>query len=970
MAEWKDTLNLPRTDFPMKANLQTAEPQALARWAGMRLYDRIREHRAGRKKFVLHDGPPYANGRIHLGTAMNKILKDFVVKSRTMMGFDAPYVLGYDCHGLPIELKVDRELGPKKRDMSIADFRRACRDYATRFIDVMSVEFQRLGVFGDWDHLYLTMDFRYQAAIARAFGKFVERGLVYKGKKPVHWCIHCRTALAEAEVEYADHSSPSIYVEFPLGPSSVDELTKRVPALAGRQVSVLIWTTTPWTIPSNLAIAFHPELDYAAYDVDGRAVIVAEALAAKVAEAGGRTFGQPIARMKGEQLEHLRFRHPLYARDSVGVLADYVTLEAGTGAVHTAPGHGSDDFATGVKYGLEIYAPVGPGGHFLDTVELFGGQGVFDANPKVEAALKERGRLWHREAFQHTYPHCWRCHNPVIFLATSQWFIALDAPFDVSGDGASRPPAGAGRPDQGEGRIADPGSRQPHAPGTLRTAALNAIDTQVKWVPAWGRDRIYNMIANRPDWCISRQRAWGVPIPAVDCIKCGEALLTPELVERAASVFDTYGADAWYERPVEEFLPADLTCPTCGGTGFDRERDILDVWFDSGSSHEAVLPFRPELTWPADVYLEGSDQHRGWFQSSLLVGLGTRNNPPFREVVTHGFIVAEDGHKMSKSLGNSIEPQEIIKDSGAEIIRLWVAMVDFREEVRVGKQILARVIEAYRKIRNTLRYLVSNLYDFDPAIDRIPLARLQEVDRFALARYGAAAATVLRAYEVYDYPTIFQAINQFTTVDLSAFYADVSKDRLYTFAASSPDRRSAQTAMFTIADGLTRLLAPILPMTTDELWRHLPGSREESIHLAEFPRDVDGLIDADLMARWDRLMAIRDEVNRALEAERQAKTIGNSLGAKVTLRAGGEDGRLLERYSDDLPMLFIVSQVDLERVSDEGSSGTVITVARADGHKCARCWRIVASVSGTPATEGLCERCVDALQGTGGRVAG
>jgi isoleucyl-tRNA synthetase len=953
MAEWKDTLNLPRTDFPMKANLQTAEPQALARWAEMRLYERIREHRAGRRKFVLHDGPPYANGRIHLGTAMNKILKDLVVKSRTMMGFDAPYVLGYDCHGLPIELKVDRELGPKKRDMSIADFRRACRDYATRYIDVMSVEFQRLGVFGDWDHLYLTMDFRYQAAIARALGKFVERGLVYKGKKPVHWCIHCRTALAEAEVEYADHSSPSIYVEFPLASSSVDELVRRVPALAGRQVSVLIWTTTPWTIPSNLAIAFHPEFDYAAYDVEGRAVIVAEALAAKVAEAVGRTFGAPIARMKGEQLEHIRFRHPLYARDSVGVLADYVTLEAGTGAVHTAPGHGSDDFVTGMKYGLEIYAPVGPGGHFLETVELFGGQRVFDANPKIEEALKERGRLWHRELFQHAYPHCWRCHNPVIFLATSQWFIAMDAPFDAS-DGS---------------RIPDPGSRQGPVAHTLRGAALAAIDTQVTWVPAWGHDRISNMIANRPDWCISRQRAWGVPIPAVDCVKCGDAMLTPELVERAAGVFDTYGADAWYERPLAEFIPDGLTCPTCGGTGFERERDILDVWFDSGSSHEAVLPFRPELTWPADVYLEGSDQHRGWFQSSLLVGLGTRNKPPFREVVTHGFIVAEDGHKMSKSLGNSIEPQDIIKDSGAEIIRLWVTMVDFREEVRLGKQILARVIEAYRKIRNTLRYLASNLYDFDPAVDRVPLDRMQEVDRFALARYGTAAASVLRAYEQYDFPTIFQAINQFATVDLSAFYADVSKDCLYTFAAASPDRRSAQTAMFIIADGLTRLLAPVLPMTTDELWRHLPGTREESIHLAEFPRDVDGLIEAGLVARWERLMRIRDEVNRALEAERQAKTIGNSLGAKVTLRARGEDGRLLEQYRDNLAMLFIVSEVDLQRADDDRPD-LEITVARAEGDKCPRCWRIVPSVSSAPGTQGLCDRCVEALQGNGRPVAG
>jgi isoleucyl-tRNA synthetase len=941
MAEWKDTLNLPRTAFPMKANLQTAEPQALERWAKMRLYDRILESRAGRKKFVLHDGPPYANGRIHIGTAMNKILKDLVVKSRTMMGFDAPYVLGYDCHGLPIELKVDRELGPKKREMSVADFRRACRDYATKFIDVMSVEFQRLGVFGDWDHLYLTMDFRYQAAIARAFGKFVERGLVYKGKKPVHWCIHCRTALAEAEVEYADHSSPSIYVEFPLAESSAETLRSRVPSLAGRQVSVLIWTTTPWTIPSNLAIAFHPEFDYAAYDVDGRAVIIAEPLEAAVSAATGRTLGKPVARMKGTDLEHIRFQHPLYARDSVGVLADYVTLEAGTGAVHTAPGHGSDDYITGVKYGLEIYAPVGPGGHFLDTVQLFGGQRVFDANPAIEEALKERGRLWHRESFQHSYPHCWRCHNPVIFLATSQWFIAMDGPLDPGTTGSR----------------------------TLRGAALDAIDNAVRWVPAWGRDRIYNMIANRPDWCISRQRAWGVPIPAVDCVKCGEALLTPELVERAAGVFDTYGADAWYERPANEFIPDGLTCATCGGTEFERERDILDVWFDSGSSHEAVLPFRPELTWPADVYLEGSDQHRGWFQSSLLVGLGTRGRPPFREVVTHGFIVAEDGHKMSKSLGNSIEPQEIIKDSGAEIIRLWVAMVDFREEIRVGKQILARVVEAYRKMRNTLRYLVSNLYDFDPAVDRVALDRMQEVDRFALSRYGSMAATVLRAYEAYDFPSVFQAINQYTTVDLSAFYADVSKDRLYTFAAGSPERRSAQTAMFIIGEGLTELLAPILPMTTDELWQHLPGKREESVHLAEFPHNVDALQDPDLTARWDRLMQIRDEVNRALETERQAKTIGNSLGAKVALRASGEDARLLDQYRDDLAMLFIVSQASVDR-RDQDGTGVEVVVQRAEGSKCPRCWRIVPTVSTAAETEGLCDRCIDALQGTSGTVAG
>ncbi len=940
MADWKNTLNLPRTDFPMKASLQTAEPQALARWKEMGLYGLIRRARKGRPLFILHDGPPYANGRIHIGTAMNKILKDLVVKSRTMMGFDAPYVLGYDCHGLPIELHVDRELGAKKRDLSLAEFRRACRAYATRFIDVMSEEFQRLIVFGDWSHLYLTMDFGYQASIARALGKFVEQGLVYKGKKPVHWCIHCRTALAEAEVEYEDHSSPSIYVEFPLAAGSAAELGARVPALAGRPVSVLIWTTTPWTIPSNLAIAFHPDFDYAAYQVDGRAVIVAEGLAQQVGRAVGRTFGEPIARMKGAALEGIRFQHPLYARQSVGVLADYVTLEQGTGAVHTAPGHGSDDFLTGLKYGLDIYAPVGPGGHFLESVELFGGQRVFDANPHVEQALHERSRLWHRESFTHQYPHCWRCHNPVIFLATSQWFIALDG-VPLKSVTADRPP-------------------------TLREAALQAIDKQVRWVPSWGRERIYNMVANRPDWCISRQRAWGVPIPAVDCVKCGEALLTPELVERAAAVFDVHGADSWYERPAAEFIPEGLTCPSCGGQEFERERDILDVWFDSGSSHEAVLPFRPELRWPADVYLEGSDQHRGWFQSSLLVGLGTRGRPPFGEVVTHGFIVAEDGRKMSKSLGNSIEPQDIIKNSGADILRLWVAMSDYTQEIRLSREILARGVEAYRKIRNTCRYLLANLYDFDPAADMMAARELQEVDRYALARYATSAGAVLAAYEAYDFPTIFQRLNQLATVDLSAFYADVSKDRLYTLAAGSPQRRSAQTAMYIIADGLVRLLAPIVPVTADEIWRYLPGARELSVHTAEFPsrEAVEALSDAELIGRWERLIQVRDAVNVALEARRQDKTIGTSLGARVSLRAGGDTAALLERYRDDLPMLFIVSHVDLETGGD--AAGLEITVTRAEGEKCARCWRVVPSVSSAAATEGLCDRCVGALSAVAG----
>jgi len=934
MPEWKDTINLPRTDFPMKANLPTSEPETLARWAAMNLYGKIRAARAGAPKFVLHDGPPYANGNIHMGTALNKILKELVVKARSMAGFDAPYVVGYDCHGLPIELQVDRELGPKKRDMSVAEFCRACRSYAERFVGAMSAQFQRLGILGTWDEPYLTMDFRYEAAIARAFGRFVEQDLVYKGKKPVHWCIHCRTALAEAEVEYEDHTSPSIYVEFPLDPSSAGELAARVPALANRRVSVLIWTTTPWTIPANLAIAFHPDFDYAAYLVDEgsageRAVIVAEALAPQVASIGGRTFGPPIARMKGADLEQIRFQHPLYARASLGVLGEYVTLDAGTGAVHTAPGHGADDFNTGVKYGLDIYAPVGPAGHFLDSVELFGGQRVFDANPNIVEALKERGRLWHREAFSHQYPHCWRCHNPVIFLATSQWFIRLDT--------------------------------------GLRAAALDAIDNLVQWLPRWGHDRMYNMVASRPDWCISRQRAWGVPIPAVDCVKCGEAIVTKALVEKTAAVFEKYGADSWYERPTEEFVPADLKCPSCGGRKFEREMNILDVWFDSGSSHEAVLSVRPELTWPADVYLEGSDQHRGWFQSSLLVGLGTRGRPPFREIVTHGFIVAEDGRKMSKSLGNSIEPEDVIKQSGADIIRLWVAMSDYTQEIRLSKEILARVVEAYRKIRNTLRYLVANLYDFDPAADLVDAPRLEEVDRYILARYAELGLKMLRAYEVHDYTTIFQALNSFTTVDLSAFYADVSKDRLYTFAPRSRERRSAQSAMYVMADGLSRLMAPILSFTADELWRFLPGVREESVHIGTFPKPAGlaPLVDRGLLERWARLIAVREQVLAAIEPLRKDKRIGSSLQAKVVLSATEAELAFLERYARQLPMLFIVSEVEIRPappdVEAHNESLPRVTIERASGVKCERCWRYVPAVSTDPEWAGLCDRCQDAL---------
>jgi isoleucyl-tRNA synthetase len=724
-------------------------------------------------------------------------------------------------------------------------------------------------------------------------------------------------------------------VEFPLAHASREALAQRIPDLAGVDVSVLIWTTTPWTIPANRAIAFHPELRYGAYEVaPGKAVIVAEALAEAVAAKIRRPLTTAVARFPGSALapdgdERIFFRHPLYDRVSDAVPAEYVTLEQGTGAVHTAPGHGADDFLTGVKYGIEVDVPVTASGHFAADLPLFGGQRVFDANPRIEEALAERGRLWHREPFEHAYPHCWRCHHPVIFLATWQWFIRLDA--DTAAPDA----------------------------GGLRAQALAAAE-RVQWVPGWGRDRMRATLSGRPDWCISRQRSWGVPIPAVMCQACGEAWITPPLVERAAAVFEQHGADSWYERPAEEFIPPDLVC-SCGGSAFERERDILDVWFDSGSSHLAVLAARTGLAWPADLYLEGTDQYRGWFQSSLLVGIAVREGEPYRRVLTHGFVVDEQGRKMSKSLGNVVSPQELIAKSGAEVLRLWASMVDYRDEVRLGKEVLDRVVEAYRKVRNTWRYLVSNLYDFDPATDAVPLERMQEVDRYALARYADAAGRMRQAYEAFEFPTIFHTLNALVTVDLSAFYLDVSKDRLYTFAAGSVARRSAQTALYVMADGLARLMAPILPVTCEELWQHLPGPREASVHLAQFPDQDAGRPDADLAARWTQLIEIRSQVNAALEVARQQKTIGNSLSARIELRAGGATGRLLEQYRADLPMIFIVSDVRLTVA--EADVPLEVTVARAEGAKCPRCWRIVPVLApaGGAANGEICDRCADAV---------
>jgi isoleucyl-tRNA synthetase len=921
MSDWKDTLNLPRTDFPMKANLPATEPAAIAKWDAIDLYGKIRAARAGAPKFVMHDGPPYANGQIHTGHAMNKVLKDLVIKSRTMAGFDAPYVPGWDCHGLPIELNVEKDKSAPDKDRAPVEFRRACRAFAEKFVASQRDDFKRLGILGDWNAPYLTMTADFQAAIVRALGVFVQRGLVYKGKKPVHWCLRDRTALADAEVEYEQHTSPSIYVEFPLSSADQGELGRRVPALAGKSVTVLIWTTTPWTIPANLAVAFHPDFEYGAYEFEGRAVIVATALASRVAEATGRGFGPPLATFKGRAVEKVQFRHPFYDRDSLAVLGEHVTLEQGTGIVHTAPGHGSDDFAVGSRYGLEIYAPIGTNGRFLADVGLVGGLKVFEANPVVEAALVERGRLWFRTDLQHSYPHCWRCHSPVIFLATPQWFIAMDG---------------------------------------LRATAVSEADA-VQWIPEWGRERMTAMFTNRPDWCISRQRAWGVPIPALGCAGCGTSILTPEIVERAAGVFEQHSADAWFEQPTEAFVPEGLACPQCGGTTFERERDILDVWFDSGSSHLAVLAKRPGLAWPADLYLEGTDQYRGWFQSSLLVGVGTRGHAPYRAVLTHGFVVDLHGRKMSKSLGNVVAPQQVIAESGAEVLRLWTAMVDYRDEVRLGKEVLSRTVEAYRKIRNTFRYLLSNLYDFEPSRDRVTAAKLLDVDRFVLSCYARLAADVTQAYERYEFQSIFHAINEFMTVDLSAVYLDVSKDRLYTFGADSRERRSAQTAVYVMADGLTRLVAPVLSITAEDVWARLPGAREESVHVAHFPADAAQWRDDALEAEWRQLLDVRERVNAVLEGARQRKEIGNALSAHVSITAPDPVASLLERHRDELAMWLITSGIAIQK---SAAGELTVDVRHADGDKCPRCWRFVTERATAEPVAGLCLRCVDALGAT------
>lgn len=928
--DYKNTLNLPITKFPMKASLIKREPEQLASWEENHLYDRIRDVSKGRKSFILHDGPPYANGNIHIGTALNKILKDIIVRSRQMAGFDAVYVPGWDCHGLPIEHNVDVKLRKQKKQVSRNEIRKLCRQYAEKFVDIQRNEFKRLGVMGEWDNPYLTMNYKYQATIARECGKFAMNGSLFKSKKPIHWCCDCKTALAEAEIEYADESSPSIFVKFPLK----DDLSADIPNFAGKKISVVIWTTTPWTIPANLAIALHPDFVYAAVNTKNDEILI---LAKELVDNCMATFGvtdySVLSEINAADLEHKKCVNPLTDKDSIIILGSHVTLEAGTGCVHTAPGHGQEDYEVALSYNLDVYSPVDDRGCFTSEAGFLEGQFVFAANKNINAKLKEIGALIKEETIKHSYPHCWRCKKPVIFRATPQWFVSMDKT-------------------------------------NLRKKALDEID-KVKWIPSWGRNRIYGMIENRPDWCVSRQRAWGVPIAIFYCEKCESLYITQEIIDNIHNLFEKHGADIWFEKDTKELLPPNSVCQNCGNKTFVKETDILDVWFDSGVSHAAVLKQRPNLKWPADLYLEGSDQHRGWFHSSLLTSVETRGSAPYKSVLTHGFVVDSKGKKMSKSVGNVIAPKKVIDKYGAEILRLWVSASDYREDIRISEEILKQLSDAYRRIRNTSRFMLGNLYDFDFTDNAVDYDALPEIDKFALHKLHQLIEKTLKAYNLFDFHVIYHTLYNYCTLDLSAFYLDVVKDRLYTSFPESVERRSAQTVMYKILDSMTRIMAPILAFTSEEIWKFMPKyeGKLSSVHLALFPQVDEKWKNDKLAEKWEYLLQVRSEVSKALEEARITKLIGHSLDAKVTIYAGNDLYEALHPYSDDLRSIFIVSKTLLVRTEKAKSElpdevfksseigGLAVLIKKADGNKCERCWIYDVSVGTNSNHPNICERC-------------
>jgi isoleucyl-tRNA synthetase len=897
----------------MRGNLPVKEGQILRFWEEIDLYGKLTSLRADRPKFILHDGPPYANGNIHLGTALNKILKDIIVKSRFMSGFRSDYVPGWDCHGLPIEHQAEKEMKAKQVALTKMEVRAYCRKYAARFLDIQREEFKRLGNIGDWDHPYITMDYGYQATIIGEMAKFFERGEAYRKKKPVYWCINCRTALAEAEIEYEMDRTTSIYVKFPL--MSRGDVFKDYP---DKPISMLIWTTTPWTLPANLAIAVNPDFTYVAVETKDEVHIAVRDLVDDIMGKAGITDFRILGEISPETLKGLAFRHPFIDRRSVVVFADYVAKDVGTGAVHIAPGHGEEDYVTGLEYGLDVYSPVNEKGELTKDVEFFSGLDVFSANPIIIEKLKELKVLLFSEEIEHSYPHCWRCKKPVIFRATEQWFVPMDK------DG-------------------------------LRQRALEEID-RVTWIPAWGKDRIYNMLLVRPDWCISRQRTWGVPITIFYCDECREPYWSREAFSRIIAEVEKHGADIWFEKEAAYFLPEGAKC-RCGNGTFTKEEDILDVWFDSGSSFAAVLKKRKELAFPADMYLEGSDQHRGWFHSSLLVSVGNDGVAPYRSVLTHGFVVDGRGRKMSKTVGNVIAPSEIIDKYGAEILRLWVTYEDYRDDIKISREIIDRIVETYRRIRNTFRFLHATLGDFDPADGRVPYESLSSLDRWLLSRLQRVVERVREAYDTYAFHTIYHTIHNFCTVELSALYLDIIKDRMYVERKDSVKRKASQTVVFDSLMALVRLAAPILSFTTEEMWSYLrPYVSEESVHLAALPAVDRGLVDPGLEAQWETIWRIRETVNKKIEEKRVEKVIGHPLDARVVVTAPPDEYGILKKLGDELKEVLIVSQVEVL------SGGEVeAVVARAEGVKCERCWRYETDVATTGPYPNICGRCRDTL---------
>ena len=929
MRDYKDTLNLPATDFSMRANLTVREPETLKKWAENDLYGGMLRTNEGNESFVLHDGPPFSNGNIHMGTAMNKILKDFINKSKSMQGFRTPYVPGWDNHGMPIESAIIKKNKLDRSRMTVPAFRSACRDFAANFVDIQRESFKRLGVVGDWDNPYLTMTPDFEATEVRAFGEMYRKGYIYKGLKPVYWCPKDETALAEAEIEYQDDACTSIYVKFRVR----DDKGLLAPLCDLSRAYFVIWTTTPWTLPGNMAIALHPREDYVLVRAaDGDCYITASALCAKTMQAGGLDSYEELAHFSGGELEYMTAAHPFLERDSLVVCADYVTMDSGTGCVHTAPGFGVDDYRTGMKYGMEILVPVDDKGRQTADAGKFAGMDYEASNAAILDDLRASGALLASEELTHSYPHCWRCKNPIIFRATPQWFCAVDR---------------------------------------FRDDALKACGG-IQWIPAWGGDRMVSMIKERSDWCISRQRYWGLPIPVFYCADCGEIICDEQTIERVASLFAAHGSNVWFEKEASELLPNGYTCPKCGGTHFAKETDTLDGWFDSGSTNLAVLEGRKELKWPADLYLEGADQYRGWFQSSLLEAVAVRGGSPYKAVLTHGWTVDGEGKAMHKSLGNTVAPEDMIKKYGAEMVRLWVASSDYRVDVRVSEPIFKQLSESYRKIRNTLRILLANLgtpeTDFDPNRDMVAPESLTDIDKWALSRLNGLVRDAVNAYNEYTFHNVYHDILSFCAIDLSKLYVDITKDRLYCERKDDPRRRGTQTVMYLTVSALTRLLAPILSFTAEEVWAsmsHLEGENLESVFYNRLPAYQPAYAFPEVEKKYDALFTYRDDVMKALELSRAAGTIGKSLEACVTV-CGDEKNEafaLFREFEPILPEIFIVSSVELcsgpapAGAFTETASGIAVAVSPASGEKCVRCW--VSSEACTHDEDGqaLCERC-------------